>query len=206
MLCWYPKIKHSVLLAWIFWRLWLFGRNSSKEPACQYRRCRRGRFNPWVGKIPWRRVGHPTLAFLPEKSHGQRSLAGCSPWSCKELDMTEVTSAHMHTGNSDDAKKTWLWQLGLHTCLRVSPRGACHTCHSACATPHCGAAGRTCPCETGFPLGHPWTAGCLWCRMGFAAGATGEKMTLFTWGWWWRDFSSAKICNLNTYLSKEIGH
>ena len=26
---------------------------------------------------------------LPEESHGQRSLASCSPWGCKEMDMTE---------------------------------------------------------------------------------------------------------------------
>ena len=31
----------------------------------------------------------PTLVFLPEESHGQRSLAGCSPWSHKELGTTE---------------------------------------------------------------------------------------------------------------------
>ena len=98
MLCWYPKIKHLVLLAWIFWRLWLFGRNSGKEPACQCRRCRRGRFSPWVGKILWRRVGQCTLVFLPGKSHGQRSPAGYSPWGCKELDVTEVTAAHAHGG------------------------------------------------------------------------------------------------------------
>ena len=30
-----------------------------------------------------------TPAFLPKKSHGQRSLAGYSPWSCKESDTTE---------------------------------------------------------------------------------------------------------------------
>ena len=29
----------------------------------------------WVGKIPWRRKWQATLVFLPEKSHGQRSLA-----------------------------------------------------------------------------------------------------------------------------------
>ena len=75
-----------------------FGRNSGKEPACQCRRCRRGRFNPWVGKIPWRRVGQPTLAFLPGKPHGQRSLAGYSPRGCKALDMTEATPAHMAQG------------------------------------------------------------------------------------------------------------
>ena len=47
------------------------------------------RFNPWVRKIPWRRKWQPTPVFLPEKSHGQRSLAGYSPWGHKELDMTE---------------------------------------------------------------------------------------------------------------------
>ena len=31
----------------------------------------------------------PTLAFLPGKSHGERSLVGYSPWGCKELDTTE---------------------------------------------------------------------------------------------------------------------
>ena len=42
----------------------------------------------WAGKIPWRRKWQPTPVFLPRKSHGQRSLAGCSPWSHKELEMT----------------------------------------------------------------------------------------------------------------------
>ena len=32
--------------------------------------------------------GNP-LQFLPGASHGQRSLADCSPWDCKESDMTE---------------------------------------------------------------------------------------------------------------------
>ena len=42
-----------------------------------------------MGKIPWRRKWQSTPVFLPGKSHGQRSLAGYSPWGCKELDMTE---------------------------------------------------------------------------------------------------------------------
>ena len=37
--------------------------------------CRRTGFNPWVGKIPWRREWQPTPLFLPEQFHGQRSLA-----------------------------------------------------------------------------------------------------------------------------------
>ena len=44
------------------------------------------RFDPWVRKIPWRRKWQPTTVFWPGKSHGQRSLAGSSPWGCKELD------------------------------------------------------------------------------------------------------------------------
>ena len=36
----------------------------------------------------WRRRWHPTPVLLPEKSHGQRSLVGCSPWGCKESDTT----------------------------------------------------------------------------------------------------------------------
>ena len=43
------------------------GGTSSKEPACQCRRCR---FDPWVGKIPWGRARQPTPAVLPRESHG----------------------------------------------------------------------------------------------------------------------------------------
>ena len=61
-------------------------RLSGKESACQ---CRRRRFNLWIGKIPWRRAWEHIPVFLPEKSHGQRSLVGYSPWGHKEWDMTE---------------------------------------------------------------------------------------------------------------------
>ena len=43
----------------------------------------------WVRKILWRREWLPMLVFLPGEFHGQRSLAGYSPWGCKELDMTQ---------------------------------------------------------------------------------------------------------------------
>ena len=39
----------------------------------------RDRFNPWVGKIPWRRAWQLTPVFLPGESHGQRNLVGYSP-------------------------------------------------------------------------------------------------------------------------------
>ena len=56
---------------------------SGKEPACHCRKCKRLRFDPWVRKIPWSRKRHPTSVFLPQKSHGQRSLAAYSPWVTK---------------------------------------------------------------------------------------------------------------------------
>ena len=40
-------------------------------------------FNPWVREIPWRRRRQSAPVFLPGKSHGQRSLVGCSPWGRK---------------------------------------------------------------------------------------------------------------------------
>ena len=49
---------------------------------------RRG-FDPWVGKIPWRRERQPTLVLLPGAFYGQRSLAGYSPWGRQEWDTTE---------------------------------------------------------------------------------------------------------------------
>ena len=50
---------------------------------CLQCRCKRCRFNSWVGKIPWRRKWQPTPVFLPGKSHGERSLVGYSPWGQK---------------------------------------------------------------------------------------------------------------------------
>ena len=67
---------------------------SSKELTCKYRRCG---FDPWVGKIPWRRAWQPTPVFSPGESHGQRSLAGYSPWGRTESDMTKRALTHTYT-------------------------------------------------------------------------------------------------------------
>ena len=56
-------------------------------------------FNPWLGKSPWRREQQPTPVFLPGECHGQRSLAGYSPWGHKELDTAERLTQHTHTRN-----------------------------------------------------------------------------------------------------------
>ena len=72
----------------------------------------------------------PTPILLPGKSHGQRSLVGCSPWGRKESDMTERLHFHFSlscTGegngsplpcscleNPRDGEAWWLPSMGLH--------------------------------------------------------------------------------------------
>ena len=98
-LCEYTKVAIDLytLNGWIVWNLnymptkllrarvvWGLPRwHSGKESDCQCRRCRRHRFDPWVGKIIWRRKWQPTPVFLPEKLYGQRSLVGYTLWGHK---------------------------------------------------------------------------------------------------------------------------
>ena len=98
-------LRGTVGLPW-----WLSG----KEPACQCRRCRRQRFNPWVRKIPWRRAWQSTPGFLPGESHGQRSLAGYSPWGHRRVGHDLATE---HRGATDP--------LSLHTSLCSSSVDLC---------------------------------------------------------------------------------
>ena len=60
-------------------------------PVHQCRGHKRHEFDPWVGKIPQKRVWQLTPVFLPEEFPGQRSLAVYSPQGRKESDMTEGT-------------------------------------------------------------------------------------------------------------------
>ena len=86
------------------------GGTSGKEPACQCRRRKRRGFHSWVGKMPWRRARQPTPVSLPGESHGERSLAGYSPWGHEESHTTEVTvctraSAHRPNGRKRRGSK-----------------------------------------------------------------------------------------------------
>ena len=66
--------------------------STGKEPICQGRRCWRHRFDSWVRKMPWRRKWQPTPVFLPGKSHGQRNLAGYSPWGTSPYNLHPLQS------------------------------------------------------------------------------------------------------------------
>ena len=68
---------HSSILGLPLWLSWL--------RICL--QCGRPEFNPWVGKIPWRRQRLPTPVFWPREFHGLYS-----PWGRKELGTTERLS------------------------------------------------------------------------------------------------------------------
>ena len=57
-------------------------------------------FDPWVGKIPWRREWLPTPVFLPGEFHGQRSLVGYSPGGRRvgrDLETNTIAATQMQT-------------------------------------------------------------------------------------------------------------
>ena len=93
--------------------------------------CRRHRFDPWVGKCPWRRKRQPTPLFLPGESLGQRSLMGYNPWGPKESAMTEQLKFSLFTGKQWGKKghvtSVMTWYTGIYSvCRRV------HTDASMC--------------------------------------------------------------------------
>ena len=110
------------------------------------------RFDPWVGKIPWRREWQPSPVLLPGESHGQRSLAGYSPWGHKELDMTERLHLHFHSTGIK-------WWITKATGFPGSASGRKSTCqYSKCK--RCGSipgSGRS----PGEDHGNPLQSSCL---------------------------------------------
>ena len=85
-----PKISQTVRVPEETVVHWNFV--GSKNPPANAEDAKRHEFDPWVRKLPWSREWPPTPVFLPGKFHGQRSLAGCSPWGHKESDTTEQLS------------------------------------------------------------------------------------------------------------------
>ena len=63
----------------------------SQEPVGQCRRRERRGFDPWVRKIPWRRVWQPAKVFLPGEFPRMEEPGGLQSMGSKELDTTETT-------------------------------------------------------------------------------------------------------------------
>ena len=79
------------------------GGTTGKEPVCQCRRRKRGGFDPWVGKIPWRRAWQSTPVFFLGKFHGQRSLVSYSSWRSKGIGEDLATKQQF-------SKERLIWQ------------------------------------------------------------------------------------------------
>ena len=81
-------------------------------------RCRRPGFDPWVGKIPWRRERLHTPVFRPGEFPGL-----CNPWGCKESDTSERLSLSLFTYSFRKQTKLLVllhsskgWKAGLNEC------------------------------------------------------------------------------------------
>ena len=100
----------------VFFRASLVAQMVKNLPAM-----RRLGFDAWVRKRPWRREWQPTTVFLPEESHGQRSLAGYSPRGRKGLDTTERLHFHYWLcsnypeSESHSVVSVSLWPHGLYS-------------------------------------------------------------------------------------------
>ena len=73
-----------------------------------------GELDPWVGKILWRRKWQPTPIFLPGKSHGQRDLAGYSPWGGKRVGHKLATKQQqqvLHASGAELRTADWITRL-----------------------------------------------------------------------------------------------
>ena len=68
------------------------GGSNGKESACNEGD---SGLKSWDRKIPWRKTCKHNPVFLPEKFHGQRSLAGYKQWGHKEPDTTELLTCHL---------------------------------------------------------------------------------------------------------------
>ena len=86
------------------------------------------RFDPWVGKTPWRRKWQPTPVLLPGKFHEQRSLGGCSPWVAQsQTGLSESRTAPHH--NPHDMYQHWLGGDEMPRASQIAGEPCLIKCH-----------------------------------------------------------------------------
>ena len=69
---------------------------------------------PGLGRSPEGRHGNPFQNSCLENPHGRRSLAGCSPRVCKELDMTERLSSQYQYSCLENPMHRGAWRVTIH--------------------------------------------------------------------------------------------
>ena len=117
------KNMYSLL---ILGSLWLSGKGS----AWQCRRRRRCRFDPWVGKIPWRREWQPTPVFFPWSeepgglpSMGLQRVGHNWPHVCFSLLVRKNMFSNYLIGLLKTLRLIWLWLIQWRTSRRSSILG-----------------------------------------------------------------------------------
>jgi len=95
--------KNNVMWSWTaspMQKCWQNFRNfpggaGGKEPDRQYRRHRRHRFDPWVGKIPWRGKWQPTPVFMPGNPMDRGAWGTAVHWVAKRHDWSDLGRMHV---------------------------------------------------------------------------------------------------------------
>ena len=92
--------------------------------------CGRPGFNPWVGKIPWRRERILTPVFWPGEFHGP-----CSLWGRKEVDTTECLSLSLSVARDAVRVLSWVCSVPWHRTRACLPRGRASLTGASCSAP-----------------------------------------------------------------------
>ena len=125
------------------------GTSDGKESACQCRRHKKHRFDPWVGKIPWRRKWQPTPVFLPGESPWTEEPSGLQSMGLQRVrhDRACITTHHPMLWTSSSLsqglldlfllllqQRSWSWRFAhcIYLENRTSwfPMAHTHTQHS----------------------------------------------------------------------------
>ena len=121
-----PRARLVCMMIYTVSTRWLRGKESTR----QFRGQRRCRVSPWVRRTPWRRKRQPTPIFLTGKSHGERSLAGYSPWGRRVGHDWAHTHEWMartsywcltHPSSGSISQWTGKWKLLSHVLLFAIP-------------------------------------------------------------------------------------
>ena len=98
-------------------RCWFFFKHledlvKNHLPSRRHRRCE---FDPWVGKMPWRRKWQPTPVFLPEKFPWTEEPGRLhTPWGCEESDMTEYNMEKKEKKPKElSSEGIWVWGVSV---------------------------------------------------------------------------------------------
>ena len=81
---------------------------SNKEITYQ---CRKRGFNPWAGKLSWKRKWQPNPVFIPGKSHGYWHLGGYSPWCLGRVRHDLAAKQQQRFGTVQERPQTLLLPL-----------------------------------------------------------------------------------------------